>query len=338
MKDALLWEKKGEKVHCLLCAHSCVIPEGGVGFCACRLNENGKLKTLTYGKSTGFALDPIEKKPFYHFHPGSAVLSFGTPGCNFRCLGCQNWHLSQSPRESKRAFDIPDTMPVEIAKMAVREKADGIAYTYSEPTIFFEYARDTILETKKLDKKKFHVFVSNGFFSEGMWKLSMKEKLIDAIRIDLKSFSDKFYREYCGARLEPVLDSIKRVKKSKIPLELITLLVPGKNDSAEEIRAISDFVASLDKNIPLHFIRFFPQYKAGDLGATPTESLFKAKEIARGEGLRYVYVGNLGGEDDTFCPKCGTKVIERAGFSVAQNALRNGACPSCGAKIAGVWA
>ena len=338
MKDALLWKKEGGAVRCLLCAHSCLIPAGGVGYCACRVNERGVLKTLTYGKSTGFAMDPIEKKPFYHFHPGSAVLSFGTPGCTMRCLGCQNWHLSQSPRESRRAFDIPETMPAEIAAMAVRELADGIAYTYSEPTIFFEYARDTILETKKLDKKKFHVFVSNGFFSEQMWNLVTKEKLLDAIRIDLKSFSDAFYREYCGARLEPVLESIKRVRKSKIHLELITLLIPGKNDSAEEVRAISEWVAKLGKDVPLHFIRFFPQYKAGDLGATPTESLFRAKEIAREEGLRYVYVGNLGGEDDTLCPRCGTKVIGRAGFSVVQNALRGGKCPSCKTKIAGVWA
>ena len=338
MHDALLWEKKGDKVHCLLCAHSCVIPEGGVGYCACRINEAGKLKTLTYGKSTGFALDPIEKKPFYHFHPGSAVLSFGTPGCTMRCLGCQNWAMSQSPRESKRAFDIPDTMPAEIAKMALRENADGIAYTYSEPTIFFEYARDTILETKKLDKKKFHVFVSNGFFSEEMWKMAMKEKLVDAIRIDLKSFSDKFYREYCGARLEPVLQSIKRVKKSGIHLELITLLIPEKNDSPEEIRAISDFAASLSKDVPLHFIRFFPQYKAGDLQATSEAALRKAKELAEEAGLCYVYVGNLGGEDDTFCPKCGTKVIGRIGFSAARNMLRDGKCPSCKTKIPGVWA
>ncbi|MFH0834812.1 MAG: AmmeMemoRadiSam system radical SAM enzyme, partial [Candidatus Micrarchaeota archaeon] len=282
--------------------------------------------------------DPIEKKPFYHFHPGSAVLSFGTPGCNFRCLGCQNWHLSQSPRESARAFDIPDTLPREIAQMAVRENADGVAYTYSEPTIFFEYARDTILETKKLDKKKFHVFVSNGFFSEEMWRLVMKEKLLDAIRIDLKSFNDKFYREYCGARLEPVLESIKRVKKSGIHLELITLLIPGKNDAPEEIRAISDFAASLDKNVPLHFIRFFPQYKAGNLEATSEAALRKAKDIAKEAGLRYVYVGNLGGEDDTFCPKCGTKVIGRVGFSAVQNMLRAGKCPSCRTKIPGVWA
>ncbi|OIO27976.1 AmmeMemoRadiSam system radical SAM enzyme [Candidatus Micrarchaeota archaeon CG_4_10_14_0_2_um_filter_60_11] len=336
MHEAMLYGKlKGGAVKCNLCSHRCAIADGKLGFCACRLNEKGALYSLNYGKSTGLSLDPIEKKPFYHFHPGTVALSFGTPGCNFRCKGCLNWFMSQSPRDSREAFGFPSTSPVEIA--AASKNADGIAYTYTEPTVFFEYARDTILATKKMFPEKYHVFVSNGFFSEEMWKVVAKEKLLDAIRIDLKSFSDKFYREYCGGRLEPVLESIKRVHAGKAHLELITLVVPGRNDSPEELRALSEWVAKLDENIPLHFIRFFPQYEAGNVAATPEAKLLEAREIAKEAGVKYAYVGNTSGEDNTVCAECGAAVVRRQGLRLAENLLKNGKCPSCGGSIPGVW-
>lgn len=318
---------------CKLCSHYCLVPEGGLGFCCCRTNKDGVLYSLNYGKSTGFAIDPIEKKPFYHFKPGTRTLSFGTPGCNMRCKGCQNWHMSQSPREAQNAFDFPSTQPKAIAEAAVREGVEGIAYTYSEPTIFFEYARDTILETRKLDKKIFHVFVSNGFFSKEAWDLVLKEKLLDAIRIDLKSFRDDFYKEYCGARLQPVLDSIKRVKEGGVHLEVITLLVPGENDSPEELRDLTEWVAALDKNVPLHFLRFFPHYKAGDLRPTSEEKMLEAKAIAEKAGLNYVYLGNLGGENGSVCPKCGAGVVKRTGFASESLLLKGASCPKCGEKL-----
>ncbi|MFA4946261.1 MAG: AmmeMemoRadiSam system radical SAM enzyme [Candidatus Micrarchaeia archaeon] len=335
MREALLYEKlEGGAVACKLCSHRCVIPKSKTGFCCCRLNDGGTLYSLNYGKCTGLALDPIEKKPFYHFKPGSTALSFGAPGCNFRCKGCLNWEISQSPRESREAFDFPLVSPGEIARAS--ERADGIAYTYTEPTVFFEYCRDTILETKKIHPEKYHVFVSNGYFSEEAWHLIQREKLLDAIRIDLKSFSDAFYGAYCGARLEPVLESIKRVHASKTHLELITLLVPGGNDSREELRALCGWVAALDPDIPLHFSRFYPMHEARG-AATPLEKLEEAREIAREAGLRFVYFGNAPGGSDTMCPRCGALLVARSGFSVKENRLEDGACPDCGARVPGVW-
>ena len=286
MHEALLYGSCGSEVNCKLCAHYCCIPDGKAGACACRVNRGGVLETLTYGKSTGLSIDPIEKKPFYHFKPGSHALSFGTPGCNFCCKGCQNWFLSQSPREAGNAFDFQGTAPKAIAEASA--KADGIAYTYSEPTIFFEYARDVILETKRIYPEKYHAFVSNGYFSSEAWELIEKEKLLDAIRIDLKSFSDGFYREYCGARLQPVLDSIERVNESKVHLELVTLVIPGKNDSRGELRELSEWVASLNVSIPLHFLRFFPMHDACALPITPLKKLREAKAIAEDAGLQVV--------------------------------------------------
>ncbi|MFH0973955.1 MAG: radical SAM protein [Candidatus Micrarchaeota archaeon] len=211
LKEALLYEKiggsggkGGGRVQCRLCNHYCLIEEGATGFCAVRLNEGGTLRSLSYGKSTGFAVDPIEKKPFYHFRPGTTALSFGTPGCNFRCLSCQNWDLSQLPRNSrdpKRVFDsVPTTLPKQVAELCLQHECDGIAYTYSEPTIFFEYARDCVTETKKIAKDKYHVFVSNGYFSPQMLEIVKKERMLDAIRIDLKFADDALYADYCGAK------------------------------------------------------------------------------------------------------------------------------------------
>ena len=350
MKEALLYSKEKisgkELIRCKLCAHYCLISEGKTGICTARLNKNGKLYTYSYGKTTGLAMDPIEKKPFFHFKPGAQVLSFGTFGCNFRCLGCQNFATSQQNLQSMMNSLLQETFPKEIAEEAFRQDADGIAYTYNEPTIFFEYARDTILEARKIDndrktpkeKRKFNVFVTNGYFTEEMWKLVEKEKLLDAVRIDLKSMSDKFYREYCKATLEPVLQSIKRVGKSKTHIEVIALLVPKMNDSKNEIRELANFVASVGKDIPLHFLRFFPNYNAGNIPATERETLINARKIALDEGLKYVYVGNMPeiGAENTYCPKCKALLIERTGYGITKNVFseeKKPFCPECKTKI-----
>ena len=219
LKEGLLYgpaAKPKGAVKCKLCSHYCAIPEGRLGFCCVRCNRGGKLYSLSYGKSTGFEMDPVEKKPFFHFKPGTRCLSFGTPGCNQRCSFCQNWFLSQGPREAERAMDafkFKETSPDRIAEMAVQYKADGVAYTYSEPTIFFEYARETIKETKRIAPEKYHVFVSNGYFSKECFDLIKKENLLEAIRIDLKFADDALYRDYCGAKAgyKVVVESIRRV-------------------------------------------------------------------------------------------------------------------------------
>ncbi len=352
LKEALLYNAlDGRKVQCRLCNHYCLIEEGKTGFCAVRLNENGVLRSLSYGKSTGFAVDPIEKKPFYHFRSGTAVLSFGTPGCNFRCVGCQNWDLSQLPRNSKdpkKALDnVPATLPEKVAQLCVENNCDGAAYTYSEPTIFFEYARDCVSETRKLDAKRYHVFVSNGYFSRECFELIKKERLLEAVRIDLKFADDALYADYCGARagFKPVVENIKRVFNSGIHCEVINLLVPGLNDDEASVRKTVRLVAGVSKDIPLHFLKFFPNYQKNEVGATSDEALLRAREIARGEGVRYVYLGNtaLPGGGDTVCPKCGEVVIRRSGFGLLENKLKvnakthEGKCLECGAGVYGSW-
>lgn len=347
--EALLYEKlDGKKVQCKLCARYCKIAQGKYGFCLVRKNQEGTLYTLSYGKSTGLEIDLIEKKPFYHFRPGTSCLSFGTPGCNFRCLNCQNWHLSQSPQNSQtpeKALSIQETWPKEIAQACVNHGLDGIAYTYSEPTIFFEYARDTILETKKIAPEKYHVFVSNGYFTRETFELIKKEKLLDAIRIDLKFVENEKYLQTTAASLKPVQESIRRVystKKFKRPihLELIALLIPTLNDDEESVRKLCKFVASVGKDIPLHFIRFFPYHKMQNLPQTPLESLERAKKIASHEGLHYAFIGNadVKGGQDTLCPSCGKLLIARRGMQVTQNVFegkkdKQPVCPKCGEKI-----
>ncbi len=348
LHEALLYEKAGGKaVQCKLCARFCKIEEGKFGFCLVRKNVGGRLFALSYGKATGLAVDPIEKKPFYNFKPGSRVLSFGTPGCNFRCLNCQNWDLSQAPASGRlpgEAFAFGETAPKTIAKKAVEAGCEGIAYTYSEPTIFFEYARDTVLETRKVAPEKFHCFISNGYFTKEAFGQIQGEKLLDAVRVDLKFIRDERYLETTGgASLKPVQESIKRVYSTgrgahKIHLEVIALVIPTLNDSEGDLRELSKFVASVGKDIPVHFIRFFPYYKLGGLQATPEAALLKAKKIALDEGLQYVYVGNtsIAGAEDTVCPKCGKTLVKRQGMQIISNVFEGAkvpACPKCGEKV-----
>jgi pyruvate formate lyase activating enzyme len=331
-KEAMFYEAEGDKLRCRLCRHECLIAPSKRGICQVRENEDGKLYALNYRKAISLALDPIEKKPFFHFLPGTTSLSLATVGCNFRCLHCQNYSISQLVRESG---DIPgeDISPEDIVATAKRKGCGSISYTYTEPTIFYEYAYDVA----KLAKKEGigNNFVTNGYIGEDA--LREISPYLDAANIDLKGFSDEFYRKICGARLQPVLDSIKLHHELGIWIEIATLVIPGHNDTKEDFEGIAKFIASVDPEIPWHVTRFHPDYKLTSVQATPAATLRSAREIGLKTGLKYVYEGNIPGEEkeDTHCPKCGKLLIKRFGFAVMKNLIKDGKCPDCQTKIAG---
>jgi len=334
MREALLYEKlKNKKVRCNLCPHHCVIEEAKRGICGVKENKEGTLYSLVYGRAVASGVDPIEKKPFFHFFPGSYAFSIATVGCNFSCLFCQNADISQFPKEKKEIIGefLP---PEEIVSYAKRNKCKSISYTYTEPTIFFEYAYETAKIAHQQGIK--NNFVTNGFISKEAIKLI--SPYLDAANVDLKSFGDDFYKKFCGARLQPVLDSLKLMKELGIWVEVTTLIIPTLNDSAEELKSIAEFILGLGQETPWHISRFYPHYKMADLPPTPVETLHKAREIGKKAGLNYVYSGNVPGDEgeNTFCPHCGKKVISRYGFQSLENRLKEGKCPYCGTKIAGV--
>ncbi len=342
MKAALLYEKlDGEKVRCNLCSHYCDIEEGKYGTCLLRKNVGGELYTYSWGAAEGFAIDPIEKKPFFHFKPGAQALSFGTPGCNFRCKNCQNWNLSQANKEYLHSLSAK-APPESIAEIAVKRRVDGIAYTYSEPTIFFEYARDVVRETRKLKNGEnlFHVFISNGFMTKETVELIDKENIIDAINIDLKFMNDDRYKKICYGKVQPVLDNIKRFNdlREKIHLELINLVIPGENDTVEDISKLCRYVKSVSPDIPIHFNRFYPTNKMIDKPPTDLNKLLQAREIALDEGLEYVFIGNTALKDveNTYCPNCNELLIQRSGYGIQKNLIKESGkakCPKCDYKI-----
>ena len=325
MREASLYRKMpGKAVSCFLCQRRCYLKDGEKGFCHVRQNIAGKLCSLNYGKCVSYCNDPIEKKPFYHFMPGSSVFSFAAAGCNFRCEHCQNWEISQ-PAEIF-GQELP---PEKLVQLALAHRSAGMAYTYTEPTIFYEYAE----EAAKLAHKKnmYNVFVTNGYMTP---EAIDGAKWLDAARVDLKAFSDKFYKDVCGdAHLEPVLKSIKLLH-SKMHIELITLLIPTLNDSDEELRALSRWVKELDAGIPMHFTGYMPANRMA-IPATPGSTLLRARKIAMEEGLKYVYTGNRPGDggENTICPKCGAVAVERLGFEVVENRLAGGKCPKCKTKL-----
>ncbi len=340
-KEAILYKSlDNNKVECCLCAHRCLIHSGGRGICGVRENLEGKLYSLNYAKAIAVHLDPIEKKPLYHFLPGSQIFSISAAGCNFRCKFCQNWQISQITK-GKKGRIVGEFLPLrEVVKQACQHQVQSIAYTYTEPTIFMEYALDTARMAHKKGLK--NVFVSNGFQTEET--IDKMTGLIDAANIDLKSFSDKYYRKVCGAKLEPVLNSIKRMHQKNIWIEITTLVVPGQNDTTEELSQIAEFIAQIDQNIPWHISRFFPQYQMDNLAPTPVSTIKKAYEIGKKAGLNYVYVGNVnleGREIDlpecnhTFCPN-GHVTIKRQQYYV-ESSLDGNQCSECGAKLAGVF-
>ena len=334
MKEALLYEKLENKlVHCFLCSHHCKIGDQKFGFCGVRQNIEGRLFTHVYGKVIARHTDPIEKKPLYHFLPGSTSFSIATIGCNFRCGFCQNWQLSQS---TIRDGDFPgdEFTPQQVVDAALKNNCKSISYTYTEPTIFFEYA----LDTAKLAKAKglFNNFVTNGYMTKRA--LEMIKPYLDAANVDLKFFKEESYKKTCAASLEPVLNTIKLMRDLDIWVEITTLVVPGENDSEEELKSIAEFISAVDNNIPWHISRFYPNYKFTDLEPTKETVLKKAQEIGYESGLNYIYVGNVyGWGNDTHCHNCKKLLIKREGFSVLENNITQNKCAFCNAVLPGIF-
>ncbi len=335
MKEAWLYERlEGQKVRCHLCSHRCTIAEGEVGICGVRQNEGGRLYTLVYGRAISQAVDPIEKKPLFHFYPGSTSYSVATVGCNFRCRFCQNADISQMPREQGRILG-RYTPPQEIVTRAQAYGCASISYTYTEPTIFFEYARDIAVLAHRAGLA--NTYVTNGYMTGEM--LEALYPFLDAANVDLKAFRDDFYRRQCGARLQPVLDSLKRMKQQGVWVEVTTLVIPGLNDDERELRELAGFIANeLGAETPWHVSRFHPTYKMLDRPRTPVATLEKAWRIGKEVGLRYVYMGNVPGAqgENTYCYNCGKLVIGRWGFSVRERHVREGKCAFCDVPLDGV--
>ncbi|MHC4912348.1 MAG: AmmeMemoRadiSam system radical SAM enzyme [Planctomycetota bacterium] len=336
LKTAVLWEASGEgkKVTCKLCSWRCVIDDGKLGRCCVRKNIDGVLYSLTFDKVCSANSDPIEKKPLFHFQPGTQSFSVATMGCNFRCEFCQNWQISQAAIDDGR-MDGQAITPEQIVAAAVRYGCASIAYTYTEPTIFMELAS----ECGRLAKEQglANVFVSNGFMTAEA--IDFAKEWLGGINVDLKAFNEDYYKRLCKARLQPVLDTIKYIaKETQIWMEITTLLVPGENDSEGELKQLADFI--VDKagpDVPWHISRFHPQYKYQDSVSTPVSSLERAEQIGKAAGLHYVYLGNVPGSksESTFCYSCGRALIERVGYRILANHIKESSCPDCGAKIAG---
>ena len=335
MKRAL-FQEPGENgtVRCGLCSHRCVIAPGGRGICAVRENRDGVLVSLVYDKVIAQNVDPIEKKPLFHFLPGSMSFSIATPGCNFHCKHCQNADISQLPRDRGGAVPGQPASPDQIVAAARQMRCASISYTYTEPTIYFELAYDTARLAAEKGLK--NVFVTNGYITpEALREI---QPWLHAANIDLKGFTDDFYRSICGARLQPVLDAIRLYHELGIWIEITTLVIPGHNDSDDELGRIAAFIRGLGADVPWHVTRFHPTYKLTDRPRTPIDTLKRAREIGHAAGLRYVYEGNIPGEgEETICWSCRASLVKRFGFSVEENNIRDGACGACGAKIAGVW-
>lgn len=334
-KEAMFYDKlAGSAVECFLCNHRCKIANGKLGICQVRQNIEGKLYSLSYGKVVSTNLDPIEKKPFFHMLPGSNSFSIAAIGCNFRCGFCQNWEISQAEEAKRLGIESHDIAAEDVVNRAQECGAGSISCTYTEPTIFFEYAYDV---AKIAEQKGLYVnFVTNGYISSQA--IETIRPYLDACNVDLKSFSDEFYQKVCGARLEPLLDSIRAMKRLGLWLEITTLLIPGMNDSEEEFEQMAEFIASLGKETPWHISRFHPDYKMTDKSPTTLASLRKAAEIGRKAGLYYVYVGNVPGEgEDTFCYNCKKPIIKRMGFSILEYKLKGYKCSYCGATIHGIF-
>jgi pyruvate formate lyase activating enzyme len=345
MREAVLYKKLDDKkVQCIACNHTCIIGENGVGICGVRGNINGKLQLLVYDKAIAINVDPIEKKPFFHVLPGETAYSFGTLGCNFRCANCQNYDISQMfDMKGKTGLDKDflwgaDYSPEKIVEYAVESGCVAVAYTYNEPTIFTEYA----LETMKLAKKKNlkNLWVSNGFMSNETIDLILP--YLDAINVDIKSFDDGFYQKNCGGRLKPVLENCKRFVEEGIWLEITTLVIPTLSDDMNMLKGLAEFIKKdLGDFVPWHISAFSGSisWKLKNLPSTSEDVIKKVCEIGKNTGLKFVYGGNVWDEnlESTYCPKCGALLIKRQGYSVEIKNLKNGVCTKCGERIPGIW-
>jgi len=340
VKEAFLYDRLDqERVRCRLCSHYCLIGQGKRGICGVRENREGRLYSLVWGRPVAQNIDPIEKKPLFHFLPGSRSFSIATAGCNLSCHHCQNADISQLPRDRTGVFDglrLKEVEPSRVVAAAEKGGCASIAYTYTEPTVFGEYVYDIGLLARERGLK--NVLVTNGFLSpEAVEKLG---EVADGANVDLKAFRDDFYRRICGAKLQPVLEAIIGLNERGVWLELTTLIIPGLNDSREELTELAGWIAANPgPATPWHVSRFHPDYRLQDRSLTPASSLIQAMEIGRRAGLKYVYIGNVPGQggEDTPCPGCGRVLIQRQGFRVSYNRLRDGSCPDCGTRIEGVF-
>ena len=324
---------EGGEIQCELCPHRCRVAKGKRGICRVRENREGKYYSLVYGNPCAVHLDPIEKKPFHHVLPGTTSFSLATAGCNFQCKFCQNWEISQAAPEDIYNYEVPPDLMVKRAKEI---GARSMAYTYVEPTIFYEYMFDICQLTKKAGL--LNVTHSNGFINPEPLKNLCK--VLDAANIDLKGFTESFYRELCGGELAPVLETLKTLKKEKVHLEITNLIIPTKNDEISVLKEMCLWMKrELGPDTPIHFSRFYPLYKLKTLPPTPVSTLEKAREVALSAGLEYVYVGNIPGHagENTFCPKCKKMIIQRTGYMVGEINLKEGRCRYCGKPIPGIW-
>lgn len=333
MKEAMLYEKLSDnRARCFLCAHRCVVAEGKLGVCQVRKNVDGVLYSLVFGRTISQNVDPVEKKPLYHFYPGSRAYSIATPGCNFRCQWCQNADIAHMPRERGLIAGY-EASPREIVAQARATQSRSIAYTYTEPTIFFEYAY--AIARLAHEAGLANIYVTNGYMTAEM--LEAFHPHLDAANVDLKAFRKRTYNRHIGGGLAPVLESMRTMKRLGVWLEVTTLLIPGLNDEPAELRDIATFLAGeLGPQTPWHISRFFPTYQMTDRPPTPVETLQRAQEIGLDAGLRYVYLGNVAGESSTACHHCGRSLIRRRGYRIAENQVRGGRCPRCGTRVAGV--
>ncbi len=323
-----------QEIVCDLCYQRCRISPEKLGICRVRQNREGKLYTLVYGEIIAAHIDPIEKKPLYHFLPGSDSFSIATRGCNFSCPFCQNWQISQTSSKESQRLSGRQFLPEEIVDSAVKQNCRSISYTYTEPTIYFEYAYDTA--KLAAERGLSNIFVTNGYMTSEA--LDTINPFLDACNVDLKSFRDVFYKKMCRAHLQPVLESIRHMKKLKIWIEITTLVIPGQNDSDEELTGIADFIADVDPNIPWHISRFHPDFKYSESASTPISTLRRAFDIGKQKGLKYIYIGNVPSEsEDTICPNCQEILIKRRGFAVSDIKIKESLCGYCGEAIAGVF-
>jgi len=332
--EARFYEKlANKKIRCTLCPRECVIDDRERGYCGVRENKEGIYYTLVYSRPCTYHIDPIEKKPLFHFYPGSMSFSIATAGCNLNCKFCQNWQISQVGPEQVRSFYFP---PNEVAKAAAQNKCVSIAYTYSEPTIFYEYMEDTAVAAHNRNVKS--VVITAGYISQK--PLEELCKKVDAIKVDLKSYSEKYYKDIVNGELKPVLDSLVTMKKMNVWTEIVYLVVPTLNDSDSELTGLCQWIkANLGKDVPIHFTRFHPQYILKNLPPTPLGTLERAKEIADAEGLNFVYIGNVPGHqaENTYCPKCKKLIIDRIGFTIRKNNMNKSRCGFCDNNIPGMW-
>lgn len=336
MREALMYERlPDDSVLCGLCRHRCRIAPGKRGICHVRENRAGTLVSLVYGMPVAEHVDPVEKKPLFHFLPESLTYSIATVGCNFSCRHCQNYSIAQDRPDAGGIVRGTDVTPEEVVRRAIQAGCSSISYTYTEPTIFFEYALDIARLASSSGLR--NIFVTNGYITTEA--LDAIAPYLDAANIDLKGFSSDFYRRVTGAVLEEVLDCIRDYRRRGIWIEITTLVIPGENDSTEQLEGIADFIASdLGTHVPWHISRFFPQYLMTDREVTPLDSLTRAVQAGRRSGLQFLYTGNCAdGLEDTLCAGCGKVLLRRQGFRVVENAIHSGTCLQCGTPVAGVW-